>query len=666
MLALCSCEDVKLSAEDLVDLCSSFVVRDTGLDVFRFAHLSVREFLETKGDYEPDRNHALVAELCLRYLSTGTVTPSIKFWKNRCLESELALPEDDSISTVLVHKHPSKAPAAVKTTGLWIDCHSCRQKIDGEIWKCATLEGISFDYCGDCVEKGSVCRSENGCPLVRSPAYGNGNALRTKDVLDNGKEGIEAEAPISTISRAPIFFDGFYQYSCFFWPFHLSESLEHRLSDPLRSISIDFMIGGQQTASASFVSWSNTMLRTINVPDRTWGYELHTRGARVVSDGVNQPADCIFIAAIWGFCDILELRVNLDPDTVNSVSQREGTPALHFTAAFGKLRAAQILLEKGAMMEYRDRQGYNALDIAVAFQQPEIVRLFLERGADARTKQGSPYPLRQAVELGHLDIIESLLKHGADPEIGGTIDPSALILAAMKGNEDAMKLLIDYLTEIEISTKLLWKMLARIQKVMRTEGEIGLLHSLSTWPTSTVANRLLGIVLWMAVLHNDEACAMLLLAKEADPNTTCVKRSVFDVAVRALLKGDIGQLKFLEMLLAHGANPDLGRYHESTIESLIVSGVNHNMLDLVRLCADTGANLNQDSRYMPLYCPLYNAVENMNVEMVKFLLERGVDPKEVSAQFFAGDIKPRDIGRQSPQDSEEMGKLLLEYGSIGR
>ena len=662
MLALCSCEDANLSAEGLVDLCSSFVVLDSELDVFRFQHLSVREFLETKSDYEAEKNHALVAELCLRYLSINAITQDADNWNNVHAGSEWDPPKDASSSAVLVHKHTSEAPAARRRLGSNIHCSSCGQRIAGIMWDCVTIEDLVVDFCGACVEKGRICNDEHRCPLTISLLYGGTQHLMLQEVLYNEHAQICAEAPISTLSTVPIFLDGFHQYSCFYWPFHLSGSSEHRLSNPLQSIAVDFMIGGQQTASASFVSWSNAMLRTIRVPDHTWGYDLNAHRTREVSDGVSQPADCIFIAAMWGFCDILELRVNTSPDTVNNVSQREGFPALHLATAYGSLRAAQILLEKGAMLEDRNLHGYNALDIAVENQRPEIVSLLLERGADARTKQGSLYPLQRAVGLDHMVIIQLLLKHGADPELGGMIDPSAMILAATKGNEDAMKLLVDYLRGTENSTKSLWKMVTRIQRVMRTEGEAGLLRSLSTWPTSTIANQLLGKVLWVAVKRKDEACARLLLSREADPNTTIERKTVFEVAVRPLFRGDIGQLKFVEMLLAHGASPDMKRYHRSGIESLIGWGIYHNIPDLVRLCADTGANLNENSLCNPLYHPLYDAVECRNVEMVRFLLERGADPKDVSAWFFSGDIKPRDTDRYPLQGSEVIGDLLLEYG----
>ena len=67
-IEFCGEERTPLLIETVLDLCANFVVLDTELDVFRFAHLSVREFLEKKEGFEAASNHAVAAEYCLRYL----------------------------------------------------------------------------------------------------------------------------------------------------------------------------------------------------------------------------------------------------------------------------------------------------------------------------------------------------------------------------------------------------------------------------------------------------------------------------------------------------------------------------------------------------------------------------------------------------------------------
>ncbi|KAI9653168.1 MAG: hypothetical protein M1821_007708 [Bathelium mastoideum] len=56
---------VLVSKELVLKICNNFVVFDSQLDTFRFAHLSVREFLEQRPDYSSSNTNALAAEICL-------------------------------------------------------------------------------------------------------------------------------------------------------------------------------------------------------------------------------------------------------------------------------------------------------------------------------------------------------------------------------------------------------------------------------------------------------------------------------------------------------------------------------------------------------------------------------------------------------------------------
>ena len=55
----------ELTKEHVLDLCYNFVVFDDGLEVFRFDHLSVREFFEKRAEYMAHSCHLLAAETCL-------------------------------------------------------------------------------------------------------------------------------------------------------------------------------------------------------------------------------------------------------------------------------------------------------------------------------------------------------------------------------------------------------------------------------------------------------------------------------------------------------------------------------------------------------------------------------------------------------------------------
>jgi hypothetical protein len=60
-----SCQFQDLTEDHILEFCRNFVTRDVGQDAFRFAHLSVREYLEKQPEYASSSCHALIAECCL-------------------------------------------------------------------------------------------------------------------------------------------------------------------------------------------------------------------------------------------------------------------------------------------------------------------------------------------------------------------------------------------------------------------------------------------------------------------------------------------------------------------------------------------------------------------------------------------------------------------------
>ena len=55
----------RLTKEHVLQMCSNMIVLDSSLDTFRFAHLSVREFLEKRPEYSAAQTNSVAAERCL-------------------------------------------------------------------------------------------------------------------------------------------------------------------------------------------------------------------------------------------------------------------------------------------------------------------------------------------------------------------------------------------------------------------------------------------------------------------------------------------------------------------------------------------------------------------------------------------------------------------------
>jgi hypothetical protein len=73
LTAVCPPPQKAIDSESLLDYCFNLIVKDKSLDIFRFAHLSVREYLETRDDYTPTNTHAVAAEICLACITSTRV-----------------------------------------------------------------------------------------------------------------------------------------------------------------------------------------------------------------------------------------------------------------------------------------------------------------------------------------------------------------------------------------------------------------------------------------------------------------------------------------------------------------------------------------------------------------------------------------------------------------
>jgi hypothetical protein len=60
-----------ITKEQILSICCNFVKIDDEVGIFRFVHLSVREYLEKRPDYELTLNHSTVAASCLKVCSTN-------------------------------------------------------------------------------------------------------------------------------------------------------------------------------------------------------------------------------------------------------------------------------------------------------------------------------------------------------------------------------------------------------------------------------------------------------------------------------------------------------------------------------------------------------------------------------------------------------------------
>lgn len=130
-----------------------------------------------------------------------------------------------------------------------------------------------------------------------------------------------------------------------------------------------------------------------------------------------------------------------------NIKQRETDRSwtlLHSAALGGNVDMLRLLLELGANPNVEDIGGQTPLHLVAAIHPPEMTRLLLDARADpnARVKGHGLTALHLATLAGNNDAVLHLLDHGADIDALDTRQWSVLHICALKGNLELTKLLI--------------------------------------------------------------------------------------------------------------------------------------------------------------------------------------------------------------------------------
>ncbi|GFS99414.1 hypothetical protein NPIL_346171 [Nephila pilipes] len=143
---------------------------------------------------------------------------------------------------------------------------------------------------------------------------------------------------------------------------------------------------------------------------------------------------------------IKELRANVVGDNLNV------TP-LHLAAKNGHENIIRILLKQKSNIEI-DFLGCHPLCYAVIHNQKAAVQLFLDRNSvDACVVLGGLTSLHIAADNGCLEVVNLLLKNGADINAKNDKQATALHLASLNGHVDVVKTLIMIGAEINARSR---------------------------------------------------------------------------------------------------------------------------------------------------------------------------------------------------------------------
>jgi ankyrin repeat protein len=143
------------------------------------------------------------------------------------------------------------------------------------------------------------------------------------------------------------------------------------------------------------------------------------------------------------------LQRGFDPNTVNP----EGVPALMLAVQEPSLKVAELLASwPKTKTELRNDKDESVLMLASIKGYTRLVHKLVENDADVNKTGWTP--LHYAASAGHVPIIEYLLEHSAYIDAESPNGTTPLMMAAMYGSPEAVKVLIQAGADLRLKNQL--------------------------------------------------------------------------------------------------------------------------------------------------------------------------------------------------------------------
>ena len=150
---------------------------------------------------------------------------------------------------------------------------------------------------------------------------------------------------------------------------------------------------------------------------------------------------------------------------LQSVTFEPKETPLHFVVKGGLTELARCLAtEAGANIDLANSQGCTALDIACDNGHLEIVEILLRAGADVNQLGKDWRPLRIASSAGHLEIVNALLAAGAKVDEEDETRLTPLIAAVLAGHLEVTQILLRAKANVNKATQAWTPLLAAVTK----------------------------------------------------------------------------------------------------------------------------------------------------------------------------------------------------------
>ena len=381
------------------------------------------------------------------------------------------------------------------------------------------------------------------------------------------------------------------------------------------------------------------------------------RGAEVDTKMTRKQTP-LMLAASNGHVDtigvLLRYQANVDSSDADLF-----TPLMR--AAFqGKIESVEALISEGANREAKDFWGQTALVQTSGWGKgdPEsIVRVLLKARADPNSKDNlGNVALSESVTLRAQEedlsnrLVELLLEHGADPNIGNLGGQTVLMYAALDGKIEILRRLLEH--KAEPDTQDLVRETAMFKAANNNEKrciELLLDHQASTELSDMMDDTPLTVAVSCgfkdvtellldrnaSIEHQNKlGCTALIIAAYEGYEDTL--RLLIDHGADVEARNGVGETALIgaihqhekeavEMLLKAGADVDTRTANGNTA---LIKAARHGVKGIVELLLDHGADIHAQNHQMKdpaQTTAIHQAAWCGQKEIVKLLAERGAD-----------------------------------------
>ncbi|KAG9943476.1 hypothetical protein KCU85_g8660, partial [Aureobasidium melanogenum] len=682
------------SASDLVRR-GNLVIADDGTETFRFAHLSVQEFLEKREGYDPNALHTFAALRCLeelassrreRYDEKARPDPNAKSfyaysvvnwiyhslkvqdrsedlieklesflkdddafddWNHDALESSerqgYFLSAADAETPCLIG-HKATQTFVIAKLGL-INAFEEHSDLDwnyNNIRREAPIHVAAFsgnlEIVKRLVEEKEMDVNHQGdttfSPLLAACVNGHKNVVEYLLSLD----GVEVNCR-SDFGKTPLI--------------AAAKAGNHDLCRLLlaKGAFVDFQAPDDDTALIAAAEAGK--LSTVQMMLKSRADVLLLRNGAGIDAQDSDGETSLHSAARAGDLDMVRLLISKKAKI--NVKNDEGRSALDFACGENHLEVIQYLLKHDAVCE-PDASGRTELHEIIGGHgkcDADTIKLFVSRGVNVNaTDDENISAVHLAANRGDQSIVQALIAAGADVNIKSADGQTLLHEAAIGGSVDVIRSVLGYGVDLEArnndnKTPLAVACAERdgsdevIQLLLAAGAKVSVVDRWGSTPLHQLANN-----------SRTTAATMLLDTGEIDlALRTQSGLSVLDNAARE------GDYELVRSLLQRGADcAKTAPGDDSALHWAVRAEKDDNLYAIVELLLEKGCDVNARNGHGCTPLHTYLSLKRGKENVVRLLLSRGAD---INVQDNDGDTVLNCLA-DCPHASETMLELLLE------